>query len=397
MPLTGHLALLGATGGADGAGAGAFASQFPPRVIVQEHDWRDFHSRDQIESWDALALRTSEPNPFYESWYLLPSLRELDPAGHVAMLAVQADGELVGLLPVLRTRDYYGHPIPHLRNWVHPNCFLGQPLVARGMEQTFWQGLLDWCDQESGFAFFLHLSHVPAHGPLRDALKAVLARQRRSAATVHREARAMLHSNLSAEDYFEAALPAKKRKELRRQHRRLQEHGQLTVERLSDYSDIAGWTREFLELEAGGWKGDAGSAMHCDPRTQAIFQAAIAGSAVRGRLERLAVRLNGRAIAMLATFITGRGAYSFKTAFDQEYARFSPGVLLQRENMALLEREGCEWADSCAAPDHPMIDHLWRERREIERISIGIGGFLRRSAFAAIIRMETGSGAGGLE
>ena len=99
---------------------------------------------------------------------------------------------------------------------------------------------------------------------------------------------------------------------------------------------------------------------------------------------------------MLASFTTGRHAYSFKTAYDEDYARFSPGVLLQRENLALLEQDGFEWADSCASPDHPMIDHIWRERRVIERLSIGIGGRLRQAAFATVIRLETGHGARGI-
>ena len=36
--------------------------------------------------------------------------------------------------------------------------------------------------------------------------------------------------------------------------------------------------------------------------------------------------------------LTPPGAFSYKTAFDERYARFSPGVLLQRENLAMLER-----------------------------------------------------------
>ena len=92
---------------------------------------------------------------------------------------------------------------------------------------------------------------------------------------------------------------------------------------------------------------------------------------------------------MLANFIAPPGAFSFKTAFDERFARFSPGVLLQRENLALLERAGVDWCDSCASADHPMIDHFWRERRAIGRVSVGIGGKLRRAAFRAIARVET--------
>ena len=61
---------------------------------------------------------------------------------------------------------------------------------------------------------------------------------------------------------------------------------------------------------------------------------------------------------MLATFLTPPGAFSFKTTFDEAFARFSPGVLLQRENLELLARPSIEWTDSCADMDHPMIDHF---------------------------------------
>lgn len=91
---------------------------------------------------------------------------------------------------------------------------------------------------------------------------------------------------------------------------------------------------------------------------------------------------------MLASFLTPPGAYSFKTAFDERYSRFSPGVLLQRENLDILERGDIEWSDSCAAADHPMIDHLWRERRTMARLSIAIGGPLRRRLFRSFVRAE---------
>ena len=58
-------------------------------------------------------------------------------------------------------------------------------------------------------------------------------------------------------------------------------------------------------------------------------------------------------------------------------------------HLALLERAGVDWCDSCASADHPMIDHFWRERRAIGRVSVGIGGKLRRAAFRAIARVET--------
>ena len=199
----------------------------------------------------------------------------------------------------------------------------------------------------------------------------------------------MLASDLAPEAYLDAALTGKKRKELRRQHKRLSEEGALQFERREGTESIAEWIEAFLWLEASGWKGKAGSAMAKQGDTTRLFTAALKGAAERGRLERLTLSLDGSPIAMLANFIAPPGSFAFKTAFDERYARFSPGVLLQRENLALLERAGIEWADSCASADHPMIDHVWRERRAIGRVNIGIGGGLRRAAFRLIALAET--------
>ena len=361
------------------------------QIAIEERDWRTLDTPGEIARWDALAQWASEPNPFHESWYLLPALRAFDPRGEVTLLCLEASGQLAGILPIVRTARYYGRPIPHIATWLHGNAFVGAPLVAQGFERAFWRELFAWCDSKAGGALFLHLAQVPADGPLRDALGQVLAEQDRPGTTVLHEERALLRSALAPEEYLEESLSGKKRKELRRQYRRLTEEGALTFDRTCGSEGLARWTEEFLVLERAGWKGEQGSALACEAGTADLFRAALAGAAERGRLERLAIRLDGRAIAMLATFLCPPGAFSFKTAFDEDFARFSPGVLLQRENLELLARPEIEWTDSCAAMDHPMIDHFWRERRTVARHNIAIGGKARRLLFGALAALETGS------
>jgi hypothetical protein len=113
-------------------------------------------------------------------------------------------------------------------------------------------------------------------------------------------------------------------------------------------------------------------------------------------VECLSLLFDGRDIAMLASFVTPPGAYSFKTTFDEDFGRFSPGVLLQCENLAMLARPEVAWTDSCAVQDHAMIDHIWRERRPIARHSIAIGGAARRKLFTLLSRRETGHAPGGI-
>jgi CelD/BcsL family acetyltransferase involved in cellulose biosynthesis len=340
-----------------------------------------------LAAWERLVARAAEPNPFFEPWYLLPSLRLW--GADVLVAAWFHEGRLAGLLPLERSSDYYGHRVPHAAGWLHANAFCGVPLVAAGHEAGFWQALLAHLDRHPGRALFLHLPQLPADGPVVAALESVLAARRRAHYIAAREARAMLAGETSAAAYLEASMSAKKRKELRRQHNRLAEEGALTFERVEGRAGLAAWTAEFLALEAAGWKGEAGSALGSAPDTAALFTEALAGAAAAGRLERLALKLDGRAIAMLANFITAPGAYSYKTAFDEAYARFSPGMLLQLENLALLERPDVQWADSCAVEGHPMIERLWRDARRMVSINIAIGGPLRRAAFRLLKAYET--------
>ena len=340
-----------------------------------------------LAEWDALANLASEPNPFGERWYLEAALQALG-GDDIRIAVVREDDTLLGLMPLIAQRRYAGLPIAHVQNWLNHNAFVGTPLVRKGAEPQFWAALLRQLDTMPESGLFLHLAGMVVEGPVAAALGAQCQSENRRFALVHREERALLERGLSPDAYWEENVRGKKRKELRRQHKRLAEEGALTFERSDGSSGLGQWIADFLALEKAGWKGENGSALDCADETRALFGNALRGAATTGKLELLAHYLNGRPIAMLANFLTPPGAFSFKTAFDENFSRHSPGVLLQIENLALLERDGIEWCDSCAAPDHPMIDSLWSGRRAIGRYSIAIGGKAKRTAFTALLAAE---------
>jgi CelD/BcsL family acetyltransferase involved in cellulose biosynthesis len=185
----------------------------------------------------------------------------------------------------------------------------------------------------------------------------------------------------------------KKRKELRRLETRLGELGTLRVRELGPDEALEPWCDYFLALEASGWKGEQGTALACNAHTELFFRTAVEGARAAGKLQFLRLDLDGRAIAMLINFLAAPGGFSFKTAFDPEYARFSPGVLIQLENLRRLDRAGLEWMDSCAAENHSMIDSLWPGRRRVVRVTVRLAGFRRSLVFAGCRALETGSAA----
>ena len=193
----------------------AAADQSVRILSVSEATAPHFHAQ-----WQALATQAAEPNPFFEPWFLLPSIRLFGQEAKLAAFAVLHEGVLIGLMPLDRSKRYYKYPIPHFAGWTHANMFCGAPLVAKGFERAFWLALLDYCDTHIGTELFLHLPALPIDGPLASALAKVVSEQGRKAAKVESHERAFLQSEMTSGDYFAASLSTKKRKELRRQQRR---------------------------------------------------------------------------------------------------------------------------------------------------------------------------------
>lgn len=345
-----------------------------------------FESADDVAghlpaAWDELAAVASEPNAFAERWFVVAGLRHLPYPPTLRILTVRDGARLIGLLPVSIGRRYGRLPVRHVVNWLHHHAFLGAPLVRAGDEQAFWTAALAALDAEGWARGFLHVNGLVEDGPVHRGLVAAAGAIGRPCDTVHRAVRAQLDAGLSPDAYYEANVRKKKRKELKRLAARLAEQGAVAVERLERADQVPGWCEDFLALEASGWKGRGGSALASRPETRGFFRDMLAGAAAAGRLEVLRMTLDDRPVAMLVNFLSPPGAFSFKIAFDEALARFSPGVLIQIENLRLLHRADIAWMDSCAAENHPMIDSLWSGRRAIVRVTTPLAGVRRRLVF----------------
>jgi hypothetical protein len=96
------------------------------------------------------------------------------------------------------------------------------------------------------------------------------------------------------------------------------------------------------------------------------MEAAVAGLAAQGQASVACLVHAGRTIAADIVLRSGEGAWMWKVAYDEAFAQASPGVLLALDaTRTLLADPTLAWCDSCAAPDHPMIDRVWAERRTI--------------------------------
>ena len=128
---------------------------------------------------------------------------------------------------------------------------------------------------------------------------------------------------------------------------------------------------EFLALESSGWKGASKTALASAPERAAFVKAMAESFARDGKLRIESLDLNGKPVAMGLLIEDAGAGYFWKIAYDESYAAQSPGVLLVRELTGRLSAQRTLGAiNSCAAGDHPMIDHIWPERIAI--LDVGI-------------------------
>jgi len=328
-----------------------------------EVEWRPLAELASIApEWRALAARALVPNVFYEPAFALAAQPVF--GGDVGATLVWSCGStrrLLGLFPSRTARYRYGLPWPIVMGWINPYAPLGVPLVDREAAEAVLGAWLE--HMASHRPRLLLLPMFPQDGELAHAFDAALARRGGASVAFALHERALLAPAGERADYVERALPRKKLKELGRQLRRLGDDGAVAWDVARDPAAIGAALADFLALEEAGWKGRAGTAAARSPEIRALLQAAVSALAREGKAEITRLMLAGRAIAALIVLRSGDTAWCWKIAYDEQHARASPGVqLMLQATKALLAEPGLTRVDSCATPDHPMIDHIWRER-----------------------------------
>lgn len=332
--------------------------------------------------WDALAAAAASGNVFFERWAVEPCL--ILPEGRdCRFLVVENGGEMIGLLP-LQPYAMRGLPLG-FQVWDQRVRALGEPLVRAGMERDFWQAALACLDHE-GLGRVLRLSTLRRNSAVTQALFAVLDDKGRAYQLTRQFERAALHHGPNARDYVAQHIRGKVLKEHRRLRNRLRDRGDFGLERLAADGDIHGWIDDLFALEMSGWKGREGVAAAANPATHDSFRQVLARAHALGRLDFIRLALDGKPISMLATLETPQGeAFQLKIAFDEAFAAFSPGVLLEMDYLeAMLDGDRLRLADSCARPGHPMIDRIWVDRIPIVSLAIGLKGWQGRLAMAGL-------------
>ncbi len=349
-----------------------------------------FQLTDELEH---LSYRAIESNIYFNPRFLAPAMPRLQDKD--VRLAVLRDDDgarsrLRLVMPYVVQRPVIGVGPPILRSWANVFGPNGTPLIDCDDPAAVADEFLEVLSRPHlNLPSVLVMPQVYVDGQAGRVMRTAALARDFPVYLTQPQSRAVLASDLDGNNYIQSVFSSHHRRGFSRLLRRLADFGKVSIGLARDRDSVFRRMEEFLLLEARGWKGRKRTALTSDRLQAAFAREAINGLADRDMVRIATLDINGKAIASLLIMIEAGTAYTWKIAYDEAYSAYSPGMLLMIEaTKMLLDDPNVTNADSCAIPNHPMMDRVWAERRQLQTIIIGLGPQTDRVARQAFTQIE---------
>ena len=263
-------------------------------------EWRPLAELTPVAAeWRTLAARALEPNVFYEPSFALAAQPVLGrDVGAILVWSRASPPRLLGLFPARIERRRYGVGLPVLVGWTHPYGPLGTPLIDRELAEDVLTAWLDHLASDPQLPRLVLMRYFPVDGALARAFDAALARRHGRSVEFARHARALLAPGRGAGRLSRAGDRSEKTQgAAAAASPPCRWRGGDVEQRNASSTAALHALDDFLALEAGGWKGRAGTAARSQAEVRTFMEGAVVALAREGkaRIDRLTVgRTAGR-------------------------------------------------------------------------------------------------------
>jgi CelD/BcsL family acetyltransferase involved in cellulose biosynthesis len=339
-----------------------------PDQDIAEH-WSTLSRRAATNVFmNPAALKVAHTTDFARVHMLLAWLRDAQPQRLIGLWAMQ-ETHLAPLWPSFLAAPPYQH------------AFLSNPVVDPDFMEEAIAAFFDAIEHDRRLPNVVRLRYLDAESASYAAiLKALTARRARTVKLSQRERPfATRASGLKR--------AGSTRRKLRQDWNRLCALG--TVEVVNDRSLAAAQAafEIYLAMEAASWKGARGTALLSDEAHATFARRLIAALAAEAHASVALLKVDGRAVAAQVLLCCDSMAYTWKTAFDSGFGKFSPGSLLvDKMTEHLFADDGIEAIESCS-PEGGFMNQMWDGRRATVDLLADLGTS-KSLAFAAVLMGE---------
>ena len=277
--------------------------------------------------WDDLADRAGGSAFLRPGW--IKAWWDAFALGEPVLFTAWREGRLSGVLPLERR----GAVLASASNWHTPvfGC-LAEDEESRA-------GIFEWVMREGKRR--VDLAFLPSGGPDAEAFAS-------AAGGCILEQREILRSpylEVSGDwDSYWRGLSKNLRGTIKRCRNRLSDMGDTSVE-VHRGRDLDGTLSAAFELEASGWKGEAGTAILREEGTEEFYRRIAAWAGERGMLRLAVLSAGGRPVAFNFAIEDNGCEHLLKLGHDVELNRFGPGTVLTAEVLQAAFERGLDRYD----------------------------------------------------
>jgi CelD/BcsL family acetyltransferase involved in cellulose biosynthesis len=292
--------------------------------------------------WNETVARAGLTHPFLRHEWLRTWWDAFGKGRTLNVMVVRAGTRIIGLAPfMLEPARMYGVPLRRLQ-FLHNDHTPKADVIVTEREDEVYEALWNTLQQGRRAWDVMQFSQLPADSPTHAQIERLSARGGYPTTLWMSDASPYLELSSDWNSYFNG-LGAKLRQNLRNRLNRLQKLGEPGLQVLSDRRAICEARSHALELEASGWKREAGTAIQSDPQVLRFYTDLADRAAASGWLRLLFLTVNGQRIATsYASQYDGRLSF-FKTGYDPAFAKYAPFKLLTyytiREGYSVRLRE----------------------------------------------------------
>lgn len=344
--------------------ASAVQESVPGPYSVTRLKFTDIDSQF-IQEWSSLCNRSAEPNAFLSPEFLIPASNFLVPGERPRLMCVRDEKNLlVGFAAFHGVAVSRKLPLPHLKTFQTMHSFRGGFLMDAAQVQPATEALVDALADDGWFA--IEFAYQWLDSPIIDALKIACHEKKYTWSEEYEEFRPGFSPTKVDDQYFQINWSKNRRKSARKNIKRLEKLGDWRVRVVTNGSEFDRAINRFLDLEHAGWKAGTGTSMRSKGPQERFFTTMMRNFSETNTAFFAELLLDDQVIGSSANLISGDTAFAFKIGWDPEFAKVSPGTILESE---LIRRSPetlshINFVDSCSSSDS-YVAGIWPEKMRV--------------------------------
>ena len=352
--------------------------------IVPIHELSD----GDVLAWRDLAKNAIEPNPLFEPECLIPAARNLPNGAEMLLVIAEDEGEFFGCFPIIwvagdspPSTTWSGIRRPTFSTQVRRLRYDGTPLVReqRGIEAAAaLLSVLTRRDRTKN-AGILVFESIENDGPVSSNIASAAKQLKLPIHTYRTWTRPVVRRR--DELTYRSIHGSKYLRKIAKWRRQLGERLGGEVQFVNRSADPLA-VDQLIAIEAAGYKSKAGGDLASHPGEAEWFREMCDQFREEDRVILYSLQVSESVIAMQLMLRAGEGLFGLQTVFDEEYARFSPGIQLHVELIDRFHNEtDAQWSDTCTYAGNKTLLHLYPDRRTFSTVLVAVGGPVERSYF----------------